>query len=446
MDILGGCFDVPLDLCAHTLYTQLVDTKLSNDLNTSLKTICITSIELETVKALCDIFSSYNENYSTTSWAIPLSPMNRLLHQYRDETKKTTKTQAEQQQQSVKSVPFTNNTNLNEANVVRVDTIKDNSNKGKDAQQGQQQVTQKKNNVQNENINTNSAIPSLMSQSELIMPERIVHNNKVTIFNNRVPSENSNSANEESNLNEQKVKQCVNTLPKARTISENSNATQGESSSGSSKTSQTNTTRKVIKRSEIDTCCLFCQKENSADLISCGNQTCKGAYCDTCILKYISNNNSQKCPSCKLLIESNVLANLRDNRSTSSFSASPNMTNIPANLLNRLDFSTSVNLNQNNSNMPNRGPPRNSNHNSYNSVPNNFVNNQNMNLHLHGVKTGYLSGYKHSISDGNFIVNILDEPCDGYETLRSLEIIFDIPSGIQNVRNYHLGKIFKIIT
>jgi O-acetyl-ADP-ribose deacetylase (regulator of RNase III) len=74
---MGGAFDIPLELCAHTLYTQLVDFNLTNELNKNLKTICITSLECNTVRVLCDIFSNYTECYSESSWAIPVSPISR---------------------------------------------------------------------------------------------------------------------------------------------------------------------------------------------------------------------------------------------------------------------------------------------------------------------------------------------------------------------------------
>lgn len=74
---LGGAFDIPLELCAHTLYTQLVDFKLTNDLNKNLKTICITSLETDTVRVLCDMFSNYSECYLESRWALPLSPISK---------------------------------------------------------------------------------------------------------------------------------------------------------------------------------------------------------------------------------------------------------------------------------------------------------------------------------------------------------------------------------
>lgn len=76
---IGGAFDLPVELCAHSLYTQLSDFKVST--STCLKTICITSLEPETVRAMCDFFATYTENYAESSWAVPLSPMQRLVNE-----------------------------------------------------------------------------------------------------------------------------------------------------------------------------------------------------------------------------------------------------------------------------------------------------------------------------------------------------------------------------
>jgi hypothetical protein len=75
--VLGGAFDIPVELLAHSLYTQLCDFRM--DKSTCLKTFCITSLEADTVKLMCDIFANYTDNYSETSWAMPLSPLNRLV-------------------------------------------------------------------------------------------------------------------------------------------------------------------------------------------------------------------------------------------------------------------------------------------------------------------------------------------------------------------------------
>lgn len=76
---IGGAFDLPVELCAHSLYTQLSDFKVST--STCLKTICITSLEPETIKTMCDIFANYTDNYAESSWAVPLSPVQRLVNE-----------------------------------------------------------------------------------------------------------------------------------------------------------------------------------------------------------------------------------------------------------------------------------------------------------------------------------------------------------------------------
>ncbi len=57
--VLGGAFDIPVELLAHSLYTQLCDFRM--DKSTCLKTFCITSLEADTVKLMCDIFATVVE-------------------------------------------------------------------------------------------------------------------------------------------------------------------------------------------------------------------------------------------------------------------------------------------------------------------------------------------------------------------------------------------------
>ena len=75
-----GAFDVPIDLCVHVLYTSLVNFYLSPDVDQTMNTICITSNDEATVKIIRDIFENYSECYAESSWAIPLSPLERLFN------------------------------------------------------------------------------------------------------------------------------------------------------------------------------------------------------------------------------------------------------------------------------------------------------------------------------------------------------------------------------
>lgn len=75
----GGAFDLPLELFSHIFYTQLANFQAPSC--SGLKTICITSLELNTVKTLIDLFSMYSEMCSTTLWAVPESPITKLITQ-----------------------------------------------------------------------------------------------------------------------------------------------------------------------------------------------------------------------------------------------------------------------------------------------------------------------------------------------------------------------------
>jgi hypothetical protein len=75
----GGAFDVPLELWAYSIYNQLLH---FNEPCSNLKTICITSLEPNTINSLIEIFSGYNDSYATSSWALPLSPFGRLIEPY----------------------------------------------------------------------------------------------------------------------------------------------------------------------------------------------------------------------------------------------------------------------------------------------------------------------------------------------------------------------------
>jgi hypothetical protein len=376
---LGGAFDVPLELCAHTLYSQLVDFRLDHDLNntTKLNTICITSLELSTVNTLCDIFSYYHENYSTSSWAIPLSPMAKLLEeessQHLTTTKKTTITQT-------KPIAIANNNNNNTKlseslidthnGTLKIDLIS----AGKEAI-----LSESNENSPNSNGSSSSSSSSSSYHQSLSPTERIVKDNQITIFNRKPLSQTEMSSTKEEETSHY-LKNNYNTtnVAKTRTISENS-----------SNTSNT----------FLDICCLFCQKEANAttsSLIQCGNtQICKGAYCPSCIRRYMSKQtNSQKCPSCQLDIERSVLARIREPRfDTLALSNDVSPTRINNDLSHRLNFNTAHSHNKSG---------------NFNSLK-----------------------HRHSITDARVFVKTLDESCDGYEKFKTLLITFEMSDGIQ---------------
>jgi len=357
--------------------------------------------------------------------------MAKLLQQHYDEVAKlSTKTQT-------KPIPFTNNTNLNEANVNKA-VESSNVNKEKSENSINKNIPQNKVNEPKENINTGS----IQKPCEQSRPERIVRNNKITILNTK-PSDDviitnfSDSMTEESNLNGQtidknpKINQVV-----VRTNLENGNA---------SNFSRGETNANILQmQNQIEDYCLLCQAENKPNFISCGNQACKSAFCHKCLLKYLQN--SQKCPGCNLLIDKNVQTSLRDNRSSSSSSTSPNRTNqtqphINENLLKRLDFSTSVSNNSSNNRAPSNRAPNNNNYNSNYSHNVNSNNNNNSSSGNGGFYNGNANSSKFvpnkhvSNSEPKMKWEIIDEPCAGYEGFKSYLITFEIPGGIQNVRS-----------
>lgn len=84
---VGGAFDMPISLFAHLLYTQLAQFELTDErqddrtlMNLELTKVCVCSIEADVVAELCDVFASYAEMCEQTSWALPESPMNTLVH------------------------------------------------------------------------------------------------------------------------------------------------------------------------------------------------------------------------------------------------------------------------------------------------------------------------------------------------------------------------------
>jgi hypothetical protein len=368
--------------------------------------------------------------------------MAKLLQQHYDEVAKlSTKSQT-------KPIPFTNNTNLNEANVNKavessnVSKEKSENTFNSNNNNNNKNISQNKSNEPKENINT-GPIKKPYEQSR---PERIVRNNKITILNTK-PSDDviitnfSDSMTEERNSDGQiidknpKINQVV-----VRTNLENSNASNFSRSGGSNSCGETNANIPQIQN-QIDNYCLLCQDENNPNLISCGNQACKRALCHKCLLIYLQN--SQKCPGCKLMIDIKVQTSLRDNRSSSSSSTSPNRINqtqphINENLLKRLDFSTSVSNNNSNTRVPSNRAPNNNNYNS------NYSHNVNNNSNPSSGNGGFYNGNANSskfnpnkhVSNGEpkMKLEIIDEPCGGYEGFKSYLITFEISGGIQNVR------------
>jgi O-acetyl-ADP-ribose deacetylase (regulator of RNase III) len=354
----GGAFDVPIELWAHTLYTELVDFQLTSDHEISLKTVCITSIEPNTVKQLCDIFSNYFESYSESSWAMPLSPMNRLL------------------QQAIENKP-----------PPPPDTL---ISPKREEPPKQITILQRNHNPNKPVINDDSRI------------------NVTTTSKQRTISLNENSPTN-SNHHQNNI-----------TLESSSSSTGSNRSIDSTNLMTINTENHNNTTKDLLYCCLFCQKESKTCQTMCGNQTCKASYCDYCIFKFLSKQNSKKCPSCHQEIDKDVLIRLNNmnninnnnNRSSSSSSLSPT----------RLSTNTHHTNHHNNH-------YHNNNYNNNNNTNRKF--NQNtINNHKAPSYRNYPNG---QITDGKIYIRKIEDPCEGYENAKSLLITFEIPDGIQKV-------------
>lgn len=77
----SDAFDLPIELFVHILVNQLLEYTPSESRNKKIKTyrLIMAHTELEKVKLLRDSFSYYNDTIMTTKWAMPISPMRKLV-------------------------------------------------------------------------------------------------------------------------------------------------------------------------------------------------------------------------------------------------------------------------------------------------------------------------------------------------------------------------------
>ena len=70
----GGSFDLPLEIFVHYLFEKLLDSKLNY-----IKKICLVALEDSTVVKMNTLFRDYSEQCATTKWALPESPLGRMV-------------------------------------------------------------------------------------------------------------------------------------------------------------------------------------------------------------------------------------------------------------------------------------------------------------------------------------------------------------------------------
>lgn len=486
----GGAFDVPLELLAYTLFTKLVEfeSPKNQDQQQLMKTICITSVEPDTVKTLCEIFAGYQEALLESSWAMPVSPMSRLVQKL-DESRPPRPLRRELKKKILQKITTEK---ITTTPTLSVPITTANATTHHPA-----------NNNNNNNNNSNNQFESSNS-----------------ICNSSSSSEGSSS--ESSSI--ENCSRIVVTASDSDAVNLRQNHTHPFAASA-------------------DACCLFCRNENDEEneetgnisvLVTCGNppETCKGAYCEDCIRKYFAKQQQQqqqtlhKCPSChkemvnrtyssstsstvpnpasapsssssssslapmKITVKNNKINNnnvdAERNRSSSSSSLSPARIIVQQQQNHyhqqhqhhqqqqNHNYHNHHNQNQNHHNNNNRNHNHTQNYqngnkqqqhqyqqpnggggysNSTSNIDTNCNNNNNgiqrkrsTNSQSHSNENSNVLtriSSSNSVSEGKLFIIKLDEPCQGYEKYTSIQISFEIPDGVQNMNHPKPNQPYK---
>lgn len=488
-NVLGGAFDLPVELCAHSLYTQLCDFKANK--STCLKTFCITSCEPETVKILCDIFGNYTDNYSESSWAMPLSPMTRLVSEALLNRPQPEKNDEAKENKEIflvrndnittqkENSNFTSEENLlKNTDMVTLKTINDISVDKSYTQNNTDRYSVHQRDRRAKPHTENKSIDSLNKKLDNLTVTIQIKDDKKSMDTNEGQCNSSGSSTSSSRLitmDEDTIANIkYNRQNKPRTVSNSSssysseggfdksrlnfNTRASESSSlggGSMPTNTTNYFKSLEMKSRCDSSCLFCQRENKAKLVACGNDNCKGVYCHNCILNYFQNQKTPKCPSCRLTLEPETINNLKERYSSSpepvklmSIQSTGHNNHHSNDGVNIHHLNNNNNINKNNTNFNyNRLKLNSNNHNTNHSQNHNQNHSHNSNNSGHSnssttSKPGH-SGSKHAITQAKVYVRVLDEPCHGYEKLKTLMVTFELEDGIQNSNHPRPGLPYK---
>lgn len=224
-----------------------------------------------------------------------------------------------------------------------------------------------------------------MSQSTEIknISVTVNSNNKNTINSSRIESLNEVDTNDMNNQQSRGSLIAIKNQRHPRTISNSSSTSSSFNENNYFKQLDTTKNRTVNNSVNLNDGaeCLFCQKESkNFKLLSCGSQNCVAVFCPHCITNYLSVQKTQKCPSCRLNFDKNILNMVKDKHSSIT----------PVFNQERLNFNNS------------------------NSDTNQFI-------------------PRNAVTEAKIYVKILDEPCDGYEKFRTLIVTFEIDDGIQSV-------------
>lgn len=167
-------------------------------------------------------------------------------------------------------------------------------------------------------------------------------------------------------------------------------------------------------------CCLFCQNEKN--LLTCGNNSCNGAYCSNCIMGFLSKQTLKRCPGCKSIINNrSVLTNIKPNINNGTHPNAINNTSTSFSFSSTSSSSSSLSISPVRFNNV-AATRRSNNENNFNIKD--LKNSNNLNIYGH---------VKYPVCDAKIFIRKLDEPCDGYENFKSVLVTFEIEDGIQNV-------------
>ena len=449
----GGAFDIPVELYAHLLYTQLVNMPLlataAVDLednnqpgigDLTLRTICVTSMEAETVKSLCELFANYHECHVDSYWAIPLSPLSRLVQKVRDSLPPPPPPSSSLVPQMSQSAPAVSSgsliANYQRPSVVTRSILRTTS-------ESSAAVPTLPPAVSSGSSNATFAMPRPPAQ----LPQQQKPTPNVTILQRSQPlplsaGNRSRQTPEKEDTNNQ-ANNTTTSNNKQRTNSMNETTTPAAPTTIMAKPSMsitmTGITRTVVTSSSqplrppslaADACCLFCQKEatpppveaenttsnnsnnnnnNKVSLVSCGNTgVCRAAYCQLCIAKYLAKQTSRKCPGCQRDIEPSVVAALRlDMTRSSSSSSSTSLSPTRLKQANHRKAAVASAASANSTTVSSSAHPPSGWH--------------------------HRLAHPHQITSGRIYVRKLDEPCAGYEDHKSLLITFEVNDGVQTV-------------
>lgn len=404
-----------------------------------LTKVCVCSVEPSVVEELCSVFAAYSEMCEQTSWALPESPMNEIVHEIYPNEFDLLKVSPS----PPPSPPMSNENSLDE---------KPSTNSTIESHQ------------EDTTLLSNTSMGDMSSL--LDTTANAIMTTTTTIATNANTSSSNNE--DEENLQHNLAESVPTSSSSSTTAANNSNSSGDESAATSSDEHPTPTSMVPPPSQSIPipqtqqpppqkqpqhppNFCLFCQSEKN--LFTCGNSLCTSAFCSRCISKHFKqqsqNTSMNKCPGCKQLINNrslltrigldhNATANNYSFSSTSSSSSSLSISPVrfqqqSAHHVGSVPTTTATTTGRR---FRDSGG---SNHSSVGSVGGNssFA----ANASHHHQQPHHV--VKYPFYDAKIYIRKVDQPCEGYEDFKSILITFDAPDGIQNNQHPKPGQPYK---